>query len=72
MLTKKELQVMKLLVEGKLNKEIAEEIGVSIYTIKNHLKNIYKKWNVRNRSEAIIKAQHQNIFFKKMTIENNS
>ena len=70
MLTKKEYKVVLLLTEGKFNKEIAEEMGISIYTVKNHLKNIYKKLEVRNRSEAIIKTHHKN-FFKKQALEND-
>jgi LuxR family transcriptional regulator, maltose regulon positive regulatory protein len=55
MLTQKERELLHLLGEGKLNKEIAEAMDISIHTVKNHLKNIYKKLSVRNRAEAIIR-----------------
>jgi two-component system, NarL family, response regulator LiaR len=51
-LTAKETEVLQLLKHGHLYKEIAELQGVKIDTVKKHTKNIYKKLNVRNRTEA--------------------
>jgi DNA-binding NarL/FixJ family response regulator len=53
-LTSREVEVMEKLAKGLLNKEIADSLGVSINTVKNHLKNIFRKLDVGNRSEAII------------------
>ena len=53
---------------GKLNKEIAETMEISLHTVKNHLKSIYKKMSVRNRVEAIIKYNNSNGTFKKMRV----
>jgi two-component system, NarL family, response regulator LiaR len=55
LLTTKETQVCTLLAKGLLYKEIANLLGVNINTIKKHCKNIYKKLQVRNRTEATIK-----------------
>lgn len=52
-LSKRELQVLTYLVEGRSNKEIAEKINLSLDTIKSHLKNIYQKLNVHSRSQAV-------------------
>lgn len=52
-LTKKELEVLSSLAGGRTNKEIAKEMQLSHNTIKFHVKNIYDKLAVRNRSEAI-------------------
>ena len=52
-LTKRELQVLELIVDGKSNKEIADCIFLSLNTIKVHLRNIYRKLNVNTRSQAI-------------------
>ena len=52
-LTKKELEVLSSLAGGRTNKEIAIEMDVSQNTIKFHVRNIYEKLSVRNRSEAI-------------------
>lgn len=54
-LTTREYELLKLLAEGYLNKEIADQLRISVYTVKNHLQNIYIKLHVQNRSEAIIK-----------------
>lgn len=54
-LTNRESELLKLLAEGYLNKEIADQLHLSLSTVKNHLQNIYIKLHVQNRSEAIIK-----------------
>ena len=51
-LSPKELVVLKLLASGLMYKEIADMQQVNINTIKKHCKNIYKKLQVRNRTEA--------------------
>ncbi len=52
LLSSAELRVMESLNENKLYKEIAHEKGISINTVKKHLKNIYRKLEVKNRREA--------------------
>ena len=54
-LTSRETELLKLLVEGLLYKEIAIRLGISIETVKRHCFNIYQKLHVSNRSEAINK-----------------
>jgi LuxR family maltose regulon positive regulatory protein len=54
-LTTSELLVYKHLLKGKLDKEIASLLSLSIHTIKKHNKSIYKKLKVRNRLEAALK-----------------
>jgi len=48
-LSGREKQVLKLLYDGKKNKEIAETLFISEQTVKNHLHNIYKKTGIKNR-----------------------
>jgi two-component system, NarL family, response regulator LiaR len=55
LLTPKENEVLELLAKGLLYKEMAGDLDVNINTIKKHCKNIYKKLQVRNRTEAAIK-----------------
>ena len=52
-LTAKEFEVLVKLFEGKNNAIIAEELFVSLNTIKTHLKNIFIKINVKSRTEAL-------------------
>ncbi|WP_299016767.1 LuxR C-terminal-related transcriptional regulator [uncultured Polaribacter sp.] len=51
-LSLRELEVFNLIVIGKTNKEISNEINISINTVKFHLKNIYDKLNIKSRKEA--------------------
>ncbi len=57
-MTGRQLEVLKLLLKGKSNRNIAEQLQLSESTIKIHLTNIYKLMNVSNRTEAVIKANH--------------
>lgn len=52
-LSRRELQILECVVEGKSNQEIAEAIYLSLDTVKSHLKNIYQKLGVCKRSQAI-------------------
>ena len=42
------------LSRGALDKEIADLLSISIWTVHNHLKNIYEKLGVQNRTEAVM------------------
>jgi len=53
-LSKKELEVYKLIVAGKSNKEIASALFVETTTIKSHISKVYQKLGVKNRKEAIL------------------
>lgn len=52
-LTKREHEVFVLLSEGLQNKEIACKLHIAPHTVEQHLKHIYQKLEVRNRTEAI-------------------
>jgi DNA-binding NarL/FixJ family response regulator len=51
-LSQRELQILTHLVEGNSNKDIAHSVNLSPDTVKTHLKNIYQKLGVNNRSQA--------------------
>ena len=55
-LTKRELEVLKLLAVGMYNKEIAEKLNISERTVKNHVSNIFKKLEVTDRTQAAVFA----------------
>ena len=50
-LTGREKDVLKLILEGKLNKTIADELGISMRTVETHRSSIFKKMNVHNAIE---------------------
>ena len=55
-LSPREAEVIKLLITGSSNKEIAEELFISEQTVKSHLNKIFRKLNVSRRIEAILWA----------------
>lgn len=55
-LTKTETEVLKLIARGLSNEEIAQQLFVTLSTVKSHTNNLLIKLNARNRSHAIIKA----------------
>lgn len=61
LLSKREIEVLKLLLEGKKRKEIAEELFVTESTIKKHSASIYKKLEVENRKELLEKVKSERI-----------
>jgi two-component system NarL family response regulator len=61
MLTPRELDVVRLMVQGKSNKEIATDLNLSETTVKTHVANILMKLNVSSRSQAILEALKRGI-----------
>lgn len=61
LLTKREMEVLKLLTEGLFNKEIAYQLSISEKTVKNHVSNIFKKISVSDRTQAAVYAIKNNI-----------
>lgn len=61
-LTERETQVLKGLTEGKSNKEIARDLDLSEPTVKLHVKTLYKKLDVANRTQAALIARDQGVF----------
>jgi DNA-binding NarL/FixJ family response regulator len=60
-LTEKEKKVLTLLSEGNNYQQIADQIFISVDTVRHHIKNIYKKLHVHSQSEAVAKAIRKKI-----------
>lgn len=58
-LTERELQVLKLLGEGRSNKEAASILHISDQTVKNHISHIFSKLGVNDRTSAVLLAISQ-------------
>ncbi len=56
-LTNREYQILKLIAQGHSNSEIADELFLSLSTIKTHVSNLYAKMNVKSRFRAIAVAK---------------
>jgi two-component system, NarL family, response regulator LiaR len=55
-LTEREMEVLKLIAEGKTNQEIADELFIALKTVKTHVSNILSKLQVQDRTQAVIYA----------------
>ncbi|MBO6522854.1 MAG: response regulator transcription factor [Balneolaceae bacterium] len=56
-----ELKILQHVVDGKTNKQIAEDVFLSPWTVKTHIKNIYKKMHVNSRAAAVKMALRRNL-----------
>lgn len=59
-LTRREMEVLKLVARGLFNKEIADLLSISEKTVKNHVSSIFKKINVSDRTQAAVYAIKKN------------
>ena len=60
-LTVRDIQVLELLADGKSNKLIASALGIADETVKSHLKRLFEKLGVSDRTEAVAIALRQNL-----------
>lgn len=56
-LSNREVDVLKLIAEGKTNREISNQLHIALNTVKRHAYNIYQKLEVKNRTQAVTKAR---------------
>lgn len=62
-LSKRELGILELVAQGLSNKEIADQLNLSRYTVESHIKHIYRKLAVCNRAKAVDTARNLGILF---------
>jgi DNA-binding CsgD family transcriptional regulator len=55
-LSRRELQVAMTIAEGRCDKEIARQLGISIYTVREHIRRIFAKLNVSRRAGVIARV----------------
>jgi LuxR family maltose regulon positive regulatory protein len=60
-LSGRELEVLRLIAEGASNREIAEQLVISVGTVKKHLNNIFLKLDAHSRTQVIAVARQQNL-----------
>ncbi len=56
-LTRREYEILQLIIKGHSNSDIANNLFLSISTVKTHISNLYTKMNVKRRAQAIVKAK---------------
>jgi two-component system nitrate/nitrite response regulator NarL len=60
-LSEREAEILRLLAEGLSSGEIADELGVSVTTVKSHLRNLYEKLEVSDRAAAVARAMRNGL-----------
>lgn len=60
-LTEREQEVLRLLVRGMAYKEIAQQLAISLETVRSHVKSVYRKLHVHSVGEAVSRAIHQRV-----------
>jgi len=60
-LSRRERDVLTLMVGGYSNPEIADELGIARNTVKNHVRSILTKLGVKNRAQAVAHAVSRNL-----------
>ena len=63
-LTNREMEILSMLGEGLVKKQVADQLSIGISTVAEHVKRIYAKLEVQNAPSAIHKAHHLGIFRK--------
>jgi len=61
-LSKREIEIIKLIQEGLTNKEISERMFISLKTVESHRTNIFRKLRIKNVAE-LLKYVHENMMF---------
>jgi DNA-binding NarL/FixJ family response regulator len=56
-LTSREIDILHLIAKGMRDKEISISLGISLATVKNHIRNILSKFDVTNRTNAVSRAR---------------
>jgi LuxR family transcriptional regulator, maltose regulon positive regulatory protein len=61
-LSKRELEILRLICEGRSNREIAEQLFITVSAVKKHTGNIYGKLQVNSRTQAIARSHQMGLF----------
>jgi DNA-binding NarL/FixJ family response regulator len=56
-LSERETELLALIAQGRSNQEIAEQLGLTLKTVRNHVSNIFSKLQVADRAQAVIRAR---------------
>ena len=60
-LTDREKDILRLMVEGLIKKEIADRLDISVHTVSTHLRSIYEKLHVNTNTGAVAKALKEDL-----------
>ena len=64
-LSERETELLALMAQGRANQEIAEQLGLSLKTVRNHVSNIFSKLQVADRAQAVLRAREAGLGYGK-------
>lgn len=64
-LSEREAELLTLIAQGRSNQEIAEQLGLTLKTVRNHVSNIFSKLQVADRAQAVLRAREAGLGFSK-------
>jgi len=64
-LSERETELLALIAQGRTNQEIAEQLGLTLKTVRNHVSNIFSKLQVADRAQAVIRAREAGLGYGK-------
>jgi DNA-binding CsgD family transcriptional regulator len=64
-LSERERELLALIAQGRANQEIAEQLGLTLKTVRNHVSNIFSKLQVADRAQAVIRAREAGLGYGK-------
>jgi DNA-binding NarL/FixJ family response regulator len=64
-LSERETELLDLIAQGRTNQEIAEQLGLTLKTVRNHVSNIFSKLQVADRAQAVIRAREAGLGYGK-------
>lgn len=64
-LSERETELLALIAQGRSNQEIAEQLGLTLKTVRNHVSNIFSKLQVADRAQAVIRAREAGLGYGK-------
>jgi DNA-binding NarL/FixJ family response regulator len=63
-LSERETELLALMAQGKSNQEIADQLGLTLKTVRNHVSNIFSKLQVADRAQAILRAREAGLGYE--------
>ena len=64
-LSERETELLDLLAQGRTNQEIADQLGLTLKTVRNHVSNIFSKLQVADRAQAVLRAREAGLGYGK-------
>lgn len=64
-LSEREMELLALMAQGRSNQEIADQLGLTLKTVRNHASNIFSKLQVADRAQAVLRAREAGLGYSK-------